>query len=48
MRYGVLLWVGDEAVGVRTGAEAAPATVLARTGAGRPGVPWWSDPTAQR
>lgn len=43
MRYGALLWVGDEAVGVRTGAEAAPATVRpAPTTAA--GVAWWNDP----
>jgi hypothetical protein len=43
VRYGALLWVGDEVVGVRTGAEAGPAIVLpAPTVAA--GVAWWSDP----
>ena len=42
MGYGVLVWVGDEVVGVRTGVDAATAVVLpARTVA--PGAPWWSD-----
>ena len=43
MRYGALVWVGDEVVGVRTGAEAAPAIVLpAPTVAA--GLAWWTDP----
>jgi hypothetical protein len=43
VRYGALVWVGDEVVGVRTGAEGLPAIVLpAPTVAA--GVAGWSDP----
>ncbi len=42
MRYGVLVWVGDEVVAVRTGVEPTPAIV--RPAPAVAGVAWWSHP----